>query len=153
MKNIIRFSLVVFLGITTIIGCKDKDEPITDNQLTSFNWRLDSIGQIGGAGAVTQEYFDSAGFFQSAELVFTFNTDFSITAYYNGLQGNGNYELKIDNKILVDNFHRVDRMGASSIWYNSAESAINDAESYSIVENKLSIFFQSNTRQMHFTKL
>lgn len=153
MKKIIIFSLVVFLGITTILGCKKKDEPITDTQLTSFNWRLDSISQIGGGGAVTQENYDSSGYFEGAELVFKFNTDFTVSAYYNGLQGFGMYELNKENMLTVDNFQRGDFLGANSEWYNSAESAINEAESYSIVNNKLSIFFLGNTRQMHFTKL
>ena len=158
MNYLAKFCVFALLAATILTSCgNDNDEvtepePISDSELTSFNWRLDSIGPIGGSiGVVTQQDVDTNLIGHS--LVFSFGVDFSISSIYAAIEGKGKYSLEQGNVILVDNFRRVDESGALSEWFNVAASAINDAESYSIIDNKLSIFYQGNSKQMHFTKL
>jgi hypothetical protein len=150
MKNLIAICLLTGLCFFTT-NC-DK-APLMDSDLIG-NWRLDSLSHITGAGGSSNKTdYDTMSVFDGVSIVFTFQEDFTITSRYGGLDGGGEYSLENISKINIDDFHRRDKINIESEWFSVSISAINEAESYSIVGSKLSVFYNNNSRHMHFTKL
>lgn len=145
MKNLI----FLLLSVSIIACCNDDIEIITDVELTSYYWTLDSITYIDRGGNTL--YNEDSSIFEGKSIVISFSDGINIQADYGPIVGNGKYELFVEKEITIFDFGRGDFVGVNSAWFNKFSDGIDNTTKYSINNRQLSLFY--NNRRMHFTQL
>ncbi|MCB0538189.1 MAG: hypothetical protein KDE33_11770 [Bacteroidetes bacterium] len=143
MKKIMKYSLIAFLGIATLLACKKKDEPIRDSNLIG-NWKFEHIKTINSSQVIT----DTGTV--ATYMVLTMKEDFTLNS---GIKYLGNYCILSNNGNISINIAREDRSLVPTPWWAQVMmDALNDAERYSIKEDTLRMYYQDSW-QADFTKL
>ena len=127
-----------------ILYCKKEKEPeILKNLELYGTWRLDSIMNITAqtAAVIDTFYF---GDLEAKRIITTFNEDNTIVFDYvsKRIEGKGSFELKEFEQIKME-VYRTSTEWQGYRWVSSYLDAMNNATSYSIKDNQLTIFYQN----------
>lgn len=147
-----KTALLVMLNVMLLSSACKKNKTVTDSELYG-TWRVDSFMNISSqvAYAIDTIYFNDP---PNKRLKFEMKENGSIYFEYNNqapfsTQGEGYYTLQ-EYKTISAKVFRTDYGLYGSKWTYNFLLAMNEAESYSIVDNRLTVFF--DTKMMKCSK-
>ncbi len=140
MKYIV---IITFAAILSSCCKKEKEPEILKNPELYGTWRLDSIMHITAQTATVIDTF-YFGDLEAKRIITTFNEDNSLTFDYvsKPVEGKGVFELKEFEQIDME-VYRTSTEWQGYRWVSSYLDAMNNATSYSINGNQLTIFYQN----------
>ena len=151
MKNFFFLILVGFVSLLAF-GCEKTNTPAPN---INGEWRLDSISLLDGSGATDKfDYDNQAQRFPDVNLILEFKNDSKIEFTYGGRapMGTGNFIIEGNGKLRIKNLVRGDESLIESQWFNVSVDALNKAETYQEKDGRMFIYYEDNTRKIHFTK-
>jgi len=144
MKKIIKFSLVVFLGIATLMGCKEKDNPFVDENLIN-EWTLEWYEDING----NKIHEKPENLPQDIMLVFRLNN--IVSGHIASFDVDGSYKINKDGYLAITLGYP--RLPFCCQWDQTFLDTYPNISSYSYDGgNYLKIFYDNDTKVMLFSK-
>jgi len=148
----IKISLILaLLSFIFLISCNNDDIEIPGQEaLLGNTWRLDSVAIFSSMSVEYNE--DTAASLQGEVLTVYFDEDFSFDVNYSSMYAEGSLFLSNFNQVQAEWARQENPEQLNSEWFSDFIRRFRSLTRFSIQEDQLSLFFNSDRAVLHFTK-